>query len=257
MKKTYYILIFLVAIVTFLYPASTSRGEQSFPKPQGAVNDFASLIPAREEQVMENLCKEVWQKTRTAIVVATVDTVGDSDYETYANELYANWGIGERGKDKGVLLFLTKKERKIRIETGYGVEGILPDGLVGQIRDENIVPFLKKGEYGKGLLNGTIAISQIIAKDAGVRITGQSTYAPRSRSRPQKVSLGSRLLSFLFFIILFFVFIRNPFLLPFLFLGMGGRGGGGLGGGSFSGFSGGFGGFGGGLSGGGGAGGSF
>ena len=89
MKKTYYILTFLVAIVTSLYPFNRSSGEQSFPRPRGAVNDFASLIPAREEQVMENLCKEVWQKTRTAIVVATVDTVGDSDYETYANELYA------------------------------------------------------------------------------------------------------------------------------------------------------------------------
>ncbi len=257
MKKIYYILILcLVGVATFSYPLNRSSGKQPFPRPRGAVNDFASLIPVREERMMENLCKEVWQKTRTAIVVATVDTVGDSDYETYANELYANWGIGERGKDKGVLIFLTKKERKIRIETGYGVEGILPDGLVGQIRDENIVPFLKKGEYGKGLLNGTIAISQIIARDAGVKITGQSIYTPRSRSRPQKVSLGSRLLSFLFFIILFFVFIRNPFLLPFLFLGMGGRGGG-LGRGSFGGFSGGFGGFGGGLSGGGGAGGSF
>ena len=256
MKKTYYIIVCLIGLVTFLCPGSRCSGKQSFPKPQGAVNDFASLIPEREERMMENISREVLQKTGTALVIATVDTVGDSDYETYANELYAQWGIGKKGEDKGVLIFLTKKERKIRIETGYGVEGILPDGLVGQIRDENIVPFLKKGEYGKGLLNGTIAISQIIARDAGVRITGQSTYTPSSRSRPQKVSLGSRLLSFLFFIILFFVFIRNPFLLPFLFLGMGGRGGG-LGGGSFGGFSGGFGGFGGGLSGGGGAGGSF
>ena len=253
MKKTYYIIVCLLGFVTFLSLGSRCSGKQSFPKPQGAVNDFASLIPAREEQVMENLCKEVWQKTRTAIVVATVDTVGDSNYETYANKLYANWGIGKKGEDKGVLIFLTKKERKIRIETGYGVEGILPDGRVGQILDDHVVPFLKKGEYGKGLLNGTIAVSQIIAKDAGVKIIGQSTYTPSSRSRPQRVSLGSRLLSFFFFIILFFVFIRNPFLLPFLFLGMGGRGGG-LGGGSFGGFSGGFGGFGGGLSGGGGAG---
>jgi len=226
-------------------------GKQSFPKPQGAVNDFASLIPEREERMMENISREVLQKTGTALVVVTVDTVDDSDYETYANELYADWGIGKKGEDKGVLIFLTKKERKIRIETGYGVEGILPDGLVGQILDDNVVPFLKKGDYGRGLLNGTIAISQIIAKDAGVKITGESSSIPKPRS--QRIGLGSRLFSLLFFIILFFLFIRNPFFLPFLFLGMGGRGGG-FGGGSFGGFSGGFGGFGGGLSGGGGAG---
>jgi len=255
MKKIYYILICLAGVATFLYPVSKSSGEPPFPKPRGAVNDFASLIPEREERMMGNICREVLQKTGTAIVIATVDTVGDSDYETYANQLYANWGIGKKGEDKGVLIFLTKKERKIRIETGYGVEGILPDGLVGQIRDDYIVPSLKKGDYGKGLLNGTIALSQIITRDAGVKITGKSSYAPRSR--PRKASLGSRLFSLLFFIILFFVFIRNPFLLPLLFLGMGGRGGGGIGGGSFGGFSGGFGGFGGGLSGGGGAGGGF
>ena len=151
-----------------------------------------------------------------------------------------------------MLIFLTKKERKIRIETGYGVEGILPDGLTGQILDDYVVPFLKEGNYGKGLLNGTIALSQIIAKDAGVQLTGtvpyNSAYGPR-----KKRSLGSRLFSFFFFIVLFFLVIRNPMLLPFLLLGMGGRGGG-LGSGSSGGFGGGFGGFGGGLSGGGGAG---
>ena len=251
MKKTCYIFIFLVGIATLLYPGSRSNGELSFPKRSGLVNDFASLIPAGEERMMENISREVLRKTGTAIVIATVDTVGDSDYETYANELYADWGIGKKGEDKGVLIFLTKKERKIKIETGYGVEGILPDGLVGQILDDYVVPFLKKGDYGKGLLNGTVALSQIIAKDAGVKITGKSTYIPRSR--PQKRGLGSGLFRLLFFIILIFIVIRNPILLPFLFLGMGGRGGG-FGGGGFGGFSGGFGGFGGGLSGGGGAG---
>lgn len=249
MKKFFYILITFLGIASILYPVSKCSGEPQFPKPRGAVNDFASLIPEREERMMENITREVLQKTGTAIVIATVDTVGDSDYETYANELYANWGIGKKGEDKGVLIFLTKKERKVRIETGYGVEGILPDGLVGQILDDYIVPFLKKGDYGKGLLNGTIAISQIIAKDAGVKITGQSQSPYSPRYQPRKKSLGSRLFSFLFFIILILLVIRNPLLLPLLFLGMGGRGGG-----SFGGFSGGFGGFGGGLSGGGGAG---
>jgi uncharacterized protein len=78
-----------------------------------------------------------------------------------------------------VLIFLTKKERKIRIETGYGVEGILPDGLVGQILDDQVVPFLKREEYGKGILNGTFAIAHIIAQDAGVKLTGEtSSYVP-------------------------------------------------------------------------------
>ena len=251
MKKIYYPTICIIAIIAFLYPASSHCAPTSFPKPYGAVNDFASVIPETEKQVMENLCREVLQKTGTAIVIATVETIGDSDYETYANELYADWGIGKKGEDKGVLIFLTKKERKIRIETGYGVEGILPDGLVGQILDDQVVPFLKREEYGKGILNGTFAIAQIIAQDAGVKLTGEtSSYMPRPVTR--KVGVGSQIFSLLFFIILFLILIRNPLLLPFLLLGSSGRGGSGRG--SFGGFGGGFGGFGGGLSGGGGAG---
>jgi uncharacterized protein len=252
MKKLPYILITLLGIVMTVYAVTNGRAEPPFPRPQGAVNDFASVIPPNEERMIDTICREVLQKTGTAIVIATVDTVGDSDYATYANELYADWGIGKKGEDKGVLIFFTKKERKIRIETGYGVEGILPDGLAGQVLDDYVVPFLKEGNYGKGLLNGTIALSQIIAKDAGVQITGTAPYKPTYRPRRTR-SLGSRLFSFIFFIILFFLVIRNPMLLPLLLLGMGGRGGG-LGGGSSGGFGGGFGGFGGGLSGGGGAG---
>jgi uncharacterized protein len=253
MKKLQHRTVALLTIAITFAAVFSVRAEPLFPRPQGAVNDFASVIPPNEEQRIDAICREVLQKTGTSIVIATVETVGDSDYVTYANELYADWGIGKKGEDKGVLIFLAKKERKMRIETGYGVEGILPDGLTGQVLDDYVVPFLKEGDYGKGLLNGTIALSQIIAKDAGIQLTGtvpyDSAYSPR-----KKRSLGSRLFSFFFFIVLFFLVIRNPMLLPFLLLGMGGRGGGGLGGGSSGGFGGGFGGFGGGLSGGGGAG---
>ena len=252
MKRLFHTILLLFGILPSLLSAGSAEGAESpFPRPQGAVNDFASLISPNDKQMMEKISREVLQKTGTSIVIATVETVGDSDYETYANELYADWGIGKKGEDKGVLIFLTKKERKVRIETGYGVEGILPDGLVGQILDDYVIPYLKKDDYGKGLLNGTIALSQIIAKDAGVSITGTVPYQQGYRPRRTR-SLGSRIVSLLFFIILFFVAMRNPLLIPFLLLGMGGRGGGG--GGSFGGFGGGFGGFGGGLSGGGGAG---
>ena len=251
MKKIYIILICIIEIIALFHPETNGSEKKSFPRPYGAVNDFASVISETEKQVMESLCREVLQKTGTAIVIATVETIGDSDYETYANELYADWGIGKKGEDKGVLIFLTKQERKIRIETGYGVEGILPDGLVGQILDDQVVPFLKREEYGKGILNGTFAIAHIIAQDAGVKLTGEtSSYVPRPVTR--KVGVGSQIFSLLFFIILFLILIRNPLLLPFLLLGSGARGV--FGRGSFGGFGGGFGGFGGGLSGGGGAG---
>jgi len=248
MNKVYTLLICIIAVIVLSYYESDSSEKASFAKPRGAVNDFAAIIPENEKQTMENLCREVLQKTGTAIVIATVESVGDSDLETYANELYATWGIGKKGEDKGVLLFLTQKERKVRIETGYGVEGILPDGLTGQILDDYVIPYLKQGDYGKGMLNGTIAIAQIIAQDAGVQLTGEIPYLPRPT--PQGIGLGSQLIALLFFLIMFMIVIRNPFLIPLLFLGSGRSRG--LGG-TFGGFGGGFGGFGGGSSGGGGA----
>jgi len=199
---------------------------------------------------MEILTKEVLQKTGTSLVVVTMETIGDADVPTYVNQLYQTWGIGKKGEDKGVLIFLALKERRIRIETGYGVEGILPDGRVGEILDTYVVPFLKEGQYGKGLYNALAAVSDVIAKDANVELTGELKVYRPPRRRVRRIGL------FPLFIIIFilFSFLRRGRrgILPLLILSsMGGRGGFG---GGFGGFGGGFGGFGGGMSGGGGAG---
>jgi uncharacterized protein len=227
-------------------------GKEDLPKPKGLINDFAGVIPQNERQKMDILATEVLQKTGTAVVIATMPTIGDSDVATYANELYQAWGIGKKGEDKGVLIFLTLKERKIRIETGYGVEGILPDGLVGEILDKYAVPLLKNSQYGKGLYNAVAAVSDVIAKDAGVELTGEVKLYRASRRQYRGIGFFPLIL---IVVILFSLFRRRRGILPLVILGsMGGRGG--VGGG-FGGFSGGFGGFGGGMSGGGGAGRSF
>ena len=134
---------------------------------------------------------------------------------------------------------------------GYGLEGIIPDGLAGEILDKYMLPYLSKGDFGKGFLVGTYAVSQIIAKDAGVELTGKAASLTR-RSLKSKRKVG--LLGLLPFLIFFFLLSRSRTgISPLLFLLlMGGRGGGGFGGGGS--FGGGFGGFGGGMSGGGGAG---
>jgi uncharacterized protein len=247
----------LLTLPLFLHPGS-SFAERPFPKYRGLVNDFANVIPPASAQKISAITAELLKKTEIPIVVVTMPDIGGAQYTDYANRLYEAWGIGKKGEDKGVLILVTIKERKMRIETGYGLEGILPDGLVGEIRDRYMVPYLKKDRYGEGLLNGTLAISQIIAKDAGVKLTGQAPVrAPKKRR--SRFSLLP-----LIFIFLFFMFASRRrggtwlFFLPLLFGRGGGFGyGGGSFGGSFGGFGGGFGGFGGGMSGGGGAGGSF
>ncbi len=246
-----------LSILPFLLMPLASFAEQPFPKPRGLINDFANVIPQSYEQKLVSLTSELLNKTGTPVVVVTMADIGGEDYNEYANRLYETWGIGKKGEDKGVLIFVALKERKMRIEVGYGLEGILPDGLAGEIRDRHMIPYLKQNKFGEGLLNGTAAVSQIIAKDAGVKLTGQVPVTVPKKRRSK--------LSFLPLLLIFFLFMfigrrRGGswiFFLPLLMGGGGSRYGSGGFGGSFGGFSGGFGGFGGGMSGGGGAGGGF
>lgn len=252
-------IIFLaVLFMTLLAMTETILAEPTFPQRKGLVNDFAGVIPASDEQKISAIARELLQKTQIPVVVVTMPDIGGADYTEYANRLYETWGIGKKGEDKGVLLFVTVKERKMRIEIGYGVEGIIPDGLAGEIRDKYMIPFLKKNDFGKGLLNGTAAVALILAKHEGVELTGAGAAAQPAAGKPKSRSAFS-FLPILFIIIFFVLASRRRGGMGWLLLAMlmGGGGGGYRGGGGFGGFSGGFGGFGGGMSGGGGAGGSF
>jgi uncharacterized protein len=241
--------------LALLLLCGVAHAEQRFPEKRDFVQvyDMADVIDPAYEQQIQAVTLELLQKTRVPVMVVTMPDIEGHEYNEYTNRLYEHWGIGEKGKDKGVLIFITIKERKMRIETGYGLEGILPDGLAGEIRDRYMAPYLKKNQYGQGLLNGTLAVSQAIAQHEGVQLTGQTPREPRRDKRSG--------LSFLpLILILIFVFFSRRrggawLLLPLLFGGGGHRDSGF--GGSFGGFGGGFGGFGGGGSGGGGAGGSF
>ena len=240
----------LAVALLMLLTAGNVFAAEKYPAPQGAVNDFANVIDAENATKMDALAREVLEKTGTAIVVAIVPSIGENvDYKLYANGLYKAWGIGIKD-DKGVLIFLTVKERKVRIETGYGVEGILPDGLVGEIRDKYVVPFLKEGNYGKGLYNAMYACSAYIAKDANVQLSGSpAPYRPHNRAQQKGVNIFGLIFFFIAAVLLLGT-RKGREMLPWILLLFlsGGRGGGG------GGFGGGFGGFGGGMSGGGGAG---
>ncbi|MFP4036987.1 MAG: TPM domain-containing protein, partial [Desulfobacteraceae bacterium] len=232
---------------------------ESFPEPRGLVNDFADVIPPEAEEKTMAVASEVLSKTGIPIVVVTMPDIGGSDYNQYANRLYESWGIGREGVDKGVLVFVTVKERKMRIEVGYGLEGIIPDGLAGEIRDRYMIPYLQKDRYGEGILNGALALASVIARHEGIELTGR---ADPVEGRPESGEGGGGLafLPLILVILFLFLFSRRRgggaawLLLPLL---MGGGPRVGRGGGDFGGFSGGFGGFGGGMSGGGGAGGGF
>ncbi len=249
--------LFFLCLIGFglLGLAGSARAQTpEFPQATGYVNDYANVIANDTETQLANLCREVEEKAGAQIAVVTVSTVGDYDYADYANRLFEKWGIGKKGKDNGVLLFLTTGEKKVRIEVGYGLEGILPDITSGRILDTYVIPEFRRGDYSAGMLAGTQTIAGVIAKDAGVEITGAVQPRFSRTSRRSSNGIPWRLI----LLLLFFLLGGRKFW-PLLLMGGGGRGRGGWGGGGFGGGfgGGGFGGFGGGGSGGGGAGRSF
>ena len=250
MRKIFLIFVFLA--LPFLGYA------QNIPQPTGWVNDFANVIDKVNADKLSSLIEEVEQKTSTEIAVVAVNSIAPYDEKEYARVLFDSWRPGKKGKDNGVLVLLAVKERRWRIETGYGVEGILPDGLCGEIGRNYMVPFFKEGKFGEGLYQGICAIANIIAKDAHVTFAALSNFeevAPEKQSA--STNPDSLTTVVIIIVIVLFLVLSNLGSGRSRYYGGGYYGGGSWGGGFGGGGGGGFGGFGGGGGGGGGAGGGF
>lgn len=231
-------------------------------EPRGYVNDFAGVLNPQASAAIETYAANVERATGAQFAVVTVQSLEDDTVEDVAVRLFERWGIGKKGTDEGLLLLLAIEDRKNRIEVGYGLEPIIPDGAAGDVL-RSIRPILRQGDYGNAIYAALQQLGERVAQAKGVTIEGQPVRA--RRSQPGGFPIGGILM----------------LLLVLLLLGGGGRrrGGGGnvaaamilghlLGGGrhgggwSHGGFGGsrgggwsggGFGGFGGGRSGGGGA----
>jgi uncharacterized protein len=223
--------------------------------PTGYVNDFAHVLDQNTVAQLENICQQIDQKAHAQIAVVTVNSLDGSDIESYAVALFKKWGVGSKSTDHGVLILLATQDRRYRIEVGYGLEPILPDGKVGGFGRE-AAPLLKQNDFNGAVSLLTMRVADVIAQDAGIQLTGSRPRAPTERQEPDK---GLSIFGIIVLVIIFLILVSTRFgrLLLFSML-LGGRGGGGYsGGGGFGGGGGGFGGFGGGSSGGGGASGSW
>jgi uncharacterized protein len=226
------------------------------------VNDFAGVLDASTQDQLNALCKQVEQKANAQIAVVTVKSLDGQDVDSYAVALYQKFGIGKKGTDRGILILVAIQDRKFGASTGYGLEGILPDGKIGGFRRE-ATPYLTSGDYAKGLTLMTSRIASVIAQDAGVTLENQPSLPI---ARPQHAPSGGMPGVVIILLVIFFIVI--PILRAIFRGGSGGPRGGGGGGGlgfllgmllssSGGGGYGGRGGFGGGGFGGGGGGGGF
>ncbi len=241
----------LLAVTTVT--ASDALLNRLQPLPGRAVNDFANVIPAQQEARIESMIDELELKTSAEIAVVTLASLDGGEIDDFTNRLFEKWGVGQKGKDNGVMFLAAMQDRKMRIEVGYGLEGAIPDATAGRIRRDIITPYFKANNPGSGIQAGVAALAQEIAQEYGVELSGavpKTRYPAQSRSSGKRD--GNPILPIIFVIAFVIFAIRHPHLALFLLLsggGGGGRSSGGFGGGG--GFSGG--GFGGGMSGGGGS----
>jgi uncharacterized protein len=210
------------------------------PKLNSYVNDYAGLISPGIELKIERFLRDFESSDSTQLVVLTVDSLAGEPLEAYSLRVAESWKIGQQGRDNGALLLVSKQDRKMRIEVGYGLEGKLTDLLAGRIIDNEISPRFKAGDFDGGIVAGVTAMAEVVR--------GEYQGAGRASRKEKRNPLGSLALLL--------------FLGPGLML-LGGRRGhhrrggfwiGGFGGGG-GGFGGGFGGGGGGFGGGGSSGG--
>jgi uncharacterized protein len=250
-----------ILLASVLFATALLRAEPiSQLYPSNYVNDFAHVLSEQTVAELNDTLQVLDQKAHAQVAVVTINTLDGSDIESYANDLFQKWGIGSKSTNRGVLILFAIKDHKYRTEVGYALEPILPDGKVGGFGRE-AVPLLKQDDYNGAVRLVTLRVADVIAKDAGIELSGAQPPPTPSAPPSARISLGGILLLIVIIVIVLATPLRSIFWLLLLSNFGGGYRGGGLGGGGWGGggFGGGgsFGGFGGGSSGGGGASGSW
>ncbi|TCD04660.1 TPM domain-containing protein [Pedobacter frigidisoli] len=255
--------LFLLSLFSFVFSFAFA---QDFPeKPTTLVNDYSNVLSSEQKATLERKLVAFDDSSSTQISIAILKSVGDYDINEYAVELGRKWGVGQSGKNNGIMIVVAVGDRKISIQTGYGLEGALPDVYAKRIIEDDIKPNFKAGDYYAGLDAGTTSI---------IKYTKGEYKNDKPRvSSSSKGGVGSIAVIIIIVVIIIIIMRKgggggsqiiggrgasNALFWAMLFGSGGGRGGNsGWGGGGSSGGGGGFGGFGGGSFGGGGSSGSW
>jgi uncharacterized protein len=257
MKRRLLYLIFFISCILNL----NAQNILSKPNPPRLVVDAAGLLSPDQQQILEQKLDAFNDSTSNQIAVVTVTDLDGDDVEDYTNKLFRNWGIGGLKHNNGVLLLISKNDRKFRIEVGYGLEGAITDVLSSDILENDLRPNFKNEDYYAGIDEAVNSLEKAAAGE----------YKERGTQKDDNGKGGNILGVIIVIIVVLISLFRGrggrgggmmsrrgfgSWIIPAMFMGGGnwGRGSGGWGGGGFGGGGGGgFGGFGGGSSGGGGA----
>ena len=231
-RRTIQLPIFLAVL---LASSVLAFGDTPLPaRSKRAVYDLAQLLDKASADHLEAQSRELYDKSGVALVIVTVPKLIDETIDGLALRIGESWGVGQKGKDLGLVIALAHADRKIYVATGYGTEGYLPDGKVGRLLDQVALPLLQKDRFAEGLVAIADTLADASAKEYGIELTG-------SPSEPELVTGWPRVILMTFAALLFgYLAWKHPrLLLLLLFMGRGTRKGGGFGGFGGGGFGGG------------------
>lgn len=199
--------------------------QSKYPAYAAHINDFANVIDANTKSQLETILTNFEQRSGAQIAVATIQTLGGTPIEDYANGMYRAWGIGAKAgpnKDKGALLLVVTQDKRSRMEVGYVLEGDLPDGLAGeQLR--RMRPYFQQQQWSQGVNAGVRTLVDTLAQKWNINLDGiDRSFAYQPQPAEPDVKMSPMMIIFGIIFVLFLLFLMNR----------GGRGGGGRGGGS-------------------------
>lgn len=202
MSKVFAAFAALIGLLALTAPLSA----QDFPELTGRVVDQADIIPADLEAQITSDLEALEAQSQRQLVVVTLNSLDGYDIADYGYQLGRHWGIGDAERNDGALLIVAPNDRKVRIEVGYGLEGILTDALSSVIINQTILPRFREGDMAGGIQQGTGQIvNQLLLSDDEARQIAQQ--ATESQSEPDGIPIGT---------LIWFAFIFFFFILPIL-----------------------------------------
>jgi uncharacterized protein len=135
------------------------------PPLRGRVNDYAGVMSQEQTRSLETRLAQFEQETGHQVALLTIPTLDGEDIEGFSIRVAENWKIGKKGFDNGVILVVAVKDRRLRLEVGYGLEGVLPDAIAKRITSEYIVPRFRSQDYAGGIITGIDAVLKVIKKE--------------------------------------------------------------------------------------------
>lgn len=155
----------IILVTVIFLPWVISSVALEIPALRSRVNDYAGMLSESTRVHLDSVLKDLEQETSTQIVVLTIPSLGGEDLESFSIRVAEQWKIGQKGLDNGAILLISQADRKLRIEVGYGLEHLLTDLVCGRIIRDVIVPEFKAGRFDQGVLNGVVAMMNVVKGD--------------------------------------------------------------------------------------------